>query len=291
MQMGLDNQLEITSFSHSAQRGLKWPGHHEFKQGLNLIRGGNATGKTSLAICIFKVFSPEKEEKHFRFMERFDNNENPSLSQSKIEFTIGENRMMIQRAIQNNHTIGIKITNKSTGEKLYGINALTELRKYEKPILAISSATGPAISLIFRTVDRSANSKMGALVTNWARMLMITTPRIFVNSDGEWFCDDGWERLSLVNGRYHYALRNTGLNMLLILAQATMRKRIKGSCPPIVCDREMFQGSSRTALLDLLKGVTEEEGLQLLLVDGRRKIDLQNINTITLFDDSEEIWE
>ena len=156
-----------------------------------------------------------------------------------------------------------KLQKVGTSITYHGHDVIQVLSKFHKPFIVGDSPSDN--SLIFKPIDNYCRSAMVALANNWARMIGYQDSRIGLDYTGRWSTPGEYD-FSISRRRSARASLSPWV-ILTNLAQAVMRKRTYGKCVPVFCsfNVESLNEFESIAMLDLIKNVSIEEGLQFIV--------------------------
>ena len=156
-----------------------------------------------------------------------------------------------------------KLQKIGTSITYHGQDVIQVLSKFHKPFIVGDSPSDN--SSIFKPIDNYCRSAMVALANNWARMIGHQDSRIGLDYTGRWSTPDEYD--FSISRRRSVRASLSPWRILTNLAQAVMRKRTYGSCVPVFCifNVDSLNEFESIAMLDLIKNVSIEEGLQFIV--------------------------
>ena len=184
-------------------------------------------------------------------------------TQCSIAFRTDKSEYLLRRYFIGQYSMEAKLQKVGTSITYHGHDVIQVLSKFHKPFIVGDSPSDN--SLIFKPIDNYCRSAMVALANNWARMIGYQDSRIGLDYTGRWSTPDEYD-FSISRRRSARASLSPWM-ILTNLAQAVMRKRTYGTCVPVFCsfNVESLNEFESIAMLDLIKNVSIEEGLQFIV--------------------------
>lgn len=140
------------------------------------------------------------------------------------------------------------------------------LSKFHKPVVIDDGGMFTNSSLIFKPLDNYSRTCMESLANIWARMVGLNDSILKLDYDGKWSTSGDVD--SFNSRRYSARTRvPSPLRLITNLAQVVMKKRTYGSCSPVFSPFNIstLNDFEAIAMIDLIKNVCREEGVQLII--------------------------
>lgn len=192
--------------------------------------------------------------------------EKAKRTECKIVFKTEKSEYTLRRCFFGSYSVEARLQKTDSTVTYFGNDVIQMLSKFQKPFVIGEGALFNTGSVILKPDSDFTRSSMAALANNWARMVGVQESRIGLDHAGRWSTSDG-EQLSYRSGYHNRRLLPSPLLILAQLAQAVMRKRKFGKCPPVLSpfNVESLNQFEAIAILDLIKNVSQEESLQFIV--------------------------
>ena len=140
------------------------------------------------------------------------------------------------------------------------------LSKFHKPFVIGDETLFGNGSMILKPDSDFTRSSLVALCNSWARMVGIHDSNLEVDHAGRWSATENQDGIFSKRSRRRVKLTSP-LPTLIHLAQAVIRKRKFGICPPVFSplNVERLNQFETIAFLDLIRNVCKEESLQFIV--------------------------
>jgi len=253
---------KVISISHDGFGEMWYPFSMEFGNNLSIFNTDNICESRDLLNLISMMFAT--------------NNHQPNKSSifpmaprtlCEIRFNTDNNEYLLHRCIIGNYSSEITLQKVGTSIAFSGNDAIRLLNKIGRPIVIVEGGIFDNKSQVFKPQDSNSMKKLGNLASTWAHIIGLSSKRINVDYNGVWSTEDsrhshGWHRGG--------TRVSSSVRLIASLAQAVLRQRIIGNCPPIFAS---FNVSTLNefecfTFLDFMKNVCEDERLQLIVTNN-----------------------
>ena len=198
-----------------------------------------------------------------------------------FQFRTDKHEYILQRCFVENYSTEARLQRIGSSIAYQGQNVIQMLRKFNKPIIIGESNMYDNNSLIFKPLDSYSRKCMESLSNNWARMIGLIDSKIELDFGGRWSTIGG---LNSFGGRKFSTKTRvfSPLRLLTNLAQAVMKKRTYGLSTPIFSpfNADALTEFEAIAMMDLVRNVCKEEGLQFIVGINTTSITNSMINAI-----------
>lgn len=265
----------ITSFSHSGINHMWYPFSSELGDNFAVISTETYYQLHDFFAILQSMFATNN---HYPDIARDENISDSQRyltgykkrTECSVIFTTDANSYKLSRCFWGKYSIEARLQKIGSNIVYHGQNVIQMLSRFHKPFFINETTLYNNKSMIFRPDSDLSRSSMAAMVNNWTKMVGIRDFRIELDYAGNW--------TSLVNDDSNFSHYRTSrynekplipppIRILTHLAQAVMRKRTFGSCPPMLSpfNIENLNEFEAIAMLDLIKNVSIEEGLQFIV--------------------------
>ena len=268
----MESIREITSFSHDGINHMWYPFSAKLEANASVISAEYYYEIGELMELLRSMFatnnhSPEIVNKiNIRQSRKLLVGEGIRRTECSITFKTDKNEYQLRRCFFGEYSIEAKLHKIGSSITYHGQDVIQVLSKFYKPIIIDEGSLYSNNSHIFKPVDNYCRSAMIALANNWARMVGIQDSRIGLDYNGRWSIYGDFD--SHKSHRRSYRSRvPSPLRILAHLAQAVMKKRTFGTCVPVFSpfNVESLNDFEAIAMLDLIRNVCNEEGLQVIV--------------------------
>ena len=268
----MESIREVSSFHHDGIGRMWYPFAATLGPYNSIISAENYYEIGELLAILKWMFatnnhSPEiVERENIGKSMRFLIGKKPRRTECSISFRTEKNEYRLRRCFVGQYSIEASLHKIGTTITYYGDEVIRVLSKFHKPFIVIDNGLYSNNSTIFKPVDNYSRSSLLALANNWVRMIGIQDSKIELDYAGIWSTPDESE-FNMSRRHSRRAQVHSPLRILTHLAQAVMRKRTYGTCPPIISpfNVEDLNEFEAIAMLDLIKNVSKEEGLQFVV--------------------------
>ena len=284
----MESIREIISFSHDGIDQMWYPFSASLDPYNSIISAEYYHEIGELLLLLQSMFatnnhSPELvEKKNMKDARKFLVGEKRRRIECSIIFSTDKNRYNLRRCFLGNHSIEAKLHKVDSKIIHGGDDAIKMLNKFHKPFVITESRLFNSGSSIMKPDNEFSRKTMAALANNWTKMVGLTDSRIELDFAGRW---STLGDVDSFNSKRHSYRTNmpSPLRIFTHLAQAVMRKRKYGRCPPIFStfNVDALNEFESLAMLDLIKHVCEEESIQFIVAINARPEVNSMVNAIT----------
>ena len=265
----MESIREICSFSHDGIDYMWYPFSAELDPNNSIISAESYHEIGELLRMLKWMFATNNHHPELVSRENLSNSKrflvgrNPRRTECSITFRTDRSEYKLQRCFLGQYSMEAKLQKIGTSITYHGQDVIQVLSKFHKPFIVNDSPSDN--SSIFKPIDNYCRSAMVALANNWARMIGHQDSRIGLDYTGRWSTPDEYD--FSISRRRSVRASMSPWRILTNLAQAVMRKRTYGSCVPVFCifNVELLNEFESIAMLDLIKNVSIEEGLQFIV--------------------------
>ena len=262
---------EISSFSHDGINQMWYPFSAKLKPYSTIIGAAYYYEIGELIGLIRSMFAtnnhhPEILSKpNVRMTKRYLTGSSPPKTVCSITFKTDQNEYKLQRCFYEQYSVEAKLHKIGTDIVYHGQNAIQVLTKFHKPLIVSDEHLFRSNSSIFKPINDYSRKTLVALANNWLRMVGIGDSSFDIDYEGRWSLRGDFSHFYV--GRHHRAKMPSVHNLFSKLAQAVMKKRTYSMCVPICCpfDIETLNNFEAIAVIDLIKHVCKEEGIQFIV--------------------------
>ena len=270
-ELKLETIREIISFSHDGYGHMWYPFAVELEDNNTTISAEYFFEVGDLISLIRYMFStnnhtPDIMSKRNSKQSRKRLIGTDKKTQCSIQFRTDNNEYILRRCFMEQYSTESRLQKIGSTVIYKGHDVIQMLSKFKKPIIIDDRGLFSNGSVIFKPLDNYSRSCMIALSNNWAKMIGLKNSRIGLDYEGRWSVKGDYNLFS--RGHSKRERVPSTLRLLANLAQTVMKKRTYGLCPPIFSpfDMDSLSEFESIALIDLIKNVCREEGLQFILV-------------------------
>ncbi|MCH2647999.1 MAG: hypothetical protein MKZ58_06565 [Candidatus Poseidoniaceae archaeon] len=264
---------EITSFSHDGLDYMWYPFSATLGPNNSVISAEHYYEIGELLRFLNMIFGTNNHHPEVVNRENIGNSvrfligDKPQRTLCSISFRTDKSEYKMQRYFIGEYSVEAKLQKIGTSIVYHGQDVIQVLCKLRKPFIVGNDRLFINNSIIFKPIDNYSRSSMIALANNWARMIGFQDSRIGLDYAGKWSIPSETESSSSSRRYVRSLVCSSPLRILTNLAQAVMRKRTYGTCVPIFCsfNLESLNEFESIAMLDLIKNVSIEEGLQFIV--------------------------
>ena len=276
----MESITEIVSFSHDGINHMWYPFSAKLDSNNTVISAEYFYEIGELLMLIKSMFatnnhSPEMVSKpNIEGTRKFLVGENAYRTECSVVFKTGKNQYVLRRCFFGNYSVEAKLQKIGSTVSYSGNEVIKMLGKFHKPFVIGEDTLFNNGSMILKQDSNFTSTSMVALTNNWARMVGIQDTRIELDHAGRWSSPGNPSSLMSKRSRGRTKLISP-LRILTNLAQAVIRKRKFGMCPPIFSpfNVESLNQFEAIAFLDLIKNVSKEESLQFIVgINSRPEI-------------------
>ena len=265
----MESIREICSFSHDGIDHMWYPFSAELDPNNSIISAESYYEIGELLGLLKWMFATNNHHPELMDRENLSNSRRflvgrtPRRTEFSVTFRTEKSEYRLRRCFVGQYSMEARLQKIGTSITYHGQNVIQVLSKFHKPFIVGDRPNDN--SSIFKPVDNYCRSAMIALANNWARMIGYQDSRIGLDYTGRWSTPDELDSLS--SRRRSVRASMSPLRILTNLAQAVMRKRTYGACVPVFCsfNVESLSEFEAIAMLDLVKNVCIEEGLQFIV--------------------------
>ncbi len=263
---------EIVSFSHDGIHRMWYPFSAKLQANSTIISAENFYEIGELMMLIKSMFatnnhSPEMVSKsNIGGARKFLVGENIRRTECSIIFKTEKGQYLLQRCFFGNYSIEAKLRKVGSNVSYSGEEVIKMLGKFHKPFVIGDDMLFGNGSMILKPDSDFTRSSLVALCNSWTRMVGIQDSSIDVDYAGRWSSTESQGFVFPNRGRRKVKLASP-LRILTHLAQAVIRKRKFGFCPPIFSslNADGLNQFEAIAFLDLIRNVSKEESLQFIV--------------------------
>ena len=182
----------------------------------------------------------------------------------EIRFITDNNEYLLHKCIIGNYSSEITLHKVGTSIAFSGADAIRLLNGVGRPIVIVEGGIFDNKSQVFKPHDTNSMKTLANLASEWAHIIGISDKRIYVDYNGLWTTNDskhshGWHRSG--------TRISSPVRIIASLAQAVLRQRTIGNCPPIIASFNVnsLNGFECFTFIDFMKKVCEDERLQLVI--------------------------
>ena len=268
----MESIREIVSFSHSGMSRMWYPFCATLSQNNSVISGENIYEISELLNMLRSMFatnnhSPDGVNKTDQRIEnRFSSLRQKNRTTCSIVFRTEKNEYLLRRRFLGVFSVEATIQKLDSSVIYYGLDAIRTLGKFHKPFVVSGDSIYAVNSLILKPDTEFSRTSMTAMANSWARMVGVNDPKIELDYNGKWSVPGDIDPLNPIIYPSKAEL-SPPLMVLTHLAQAVMRKRRFGNCPPVFTQFNIngLNPFEAIALLDLIKNVCIEENIQFII--------------------------
>ena len=268
----MESITEIVSFSHDGIHRMWYPFSAKLQTNSTIISAENFYEIGELMMLIKSMFatnnhSPEMVSKsNIGGARKFLVGENIRRTECSIIFKTEKGQYFLQRCFFGNYSIEAKLQKLGSTVSYTGDEVIKMLGKFHKPFVIGDETLFGNGSMILKPDSDFTRNSLVALCNSWARMVGIQDTNIDVDHGGRWSSTESKGSVFPNRGRRKVKLASP-LRILTHLAQAVVRKRKFGFCPPIFSplNADSLNEFEAIAFLDLIRNVSREESLQFIV--------------------------
>ena len=265
----MESIREICSFSHDGIDHMWYPFSAELDPNNSIISTESYYEIGELLGLLKWMFTTNNHHpelvrrENIRSTRRLLIGRNPRRIECSVTFRTDRSEYRLRRCFVGEYSVEARLQKIGTSITYHGDDVIQVLSKFHKPFIVGDRPNDK--SLIFKPIDNYCRSAMIALANNWARMIGYQDSRIGLDYAGRWSTPDQYD--FSISRRRSVRSSMSPLKILTNLAQAVMRKRTYGTCVPVFCsfNVESLNEFEAIAMLDLIKNVSVEEGLQFIV--------------------------
>tara|TARA_B100000287_G_scaffold345746_1_gene333197 strand:- start:325 stop:1200 length:876 start_codon:yes stop_codon:yes gene_type:complete len=265
----MESIREICSFSHDGIDYMWYPFSAKLDTNNSIISAESYYEIGELLGLIKLMFATNNHHPELANRENYSNSRRlivgrkPRRTECSVTFRTEKSEYRLRRCFVGQYSMEARLQKIGSSIVYHDKDVIQVLSKFHKPF--VIGDTPNDNSLIFKPIDNYCRSAMIALANNWARMIGYQDSRIGLDYTGRWSTPDEFDLLN--SNRRSTRASMSPLRILTNLAQAVMRKRTYGTCVPIFCsfNVESLNEFEAIAMLDLIKNVSIEEGLQFIV--------------------------
>ena len=265
----MESIREICSFSHDGIDHMWYPFSAELDPNNSIISTESYYEIGELLGLLKWMFTTNNHHpelvrrENIRSTRRLLIGRNPRRIECSVTFRTDRSEYRLRRCFVGEYSVEARLQKIGTSITYHGDDVIQVLSKFHKPFIVGDRPNDK--SLIFKPIDNYCRSAMIALANNWARMIGHQDSRIGLDYAGRWSTPDQYD--FSISRRRSVRSSMSPLKILTNLAQAVMRKRTYGTCVPVFCsfNVESLNEFEAIAMLDLIKNVSVEEGLQFIV--------------------------
>ena len=268
----MESVTEIVSFSHDGIRRMWYPFSAKLDSNSTIISAENFYEIGELMMLIKSMFatnnhSPEMVSKpNIDGARKFIVGENTRRIECSVVFKTGKSQYFLQRCFFGNYSIEAKLQKVGSTVTYNDDEVIKMLSKFHKPFVIGDETLFGNGSMILKPDSDFTRSSLVALCNSWARMVGIHDSNLEVDHAGRWSATENQDGIFSKRSRRRVKLTSP-LPTLIHLAQAVIRKRKFGICPPVFSplNVERLNQFETIAFLDLIRNVCKEESLQFIV--------------------------
>lgn len=268
----MESITEIVSFSHDGMQRMWYPFFAKLDSNSTIISAENFYEIGELMVLIKSMFatnnhSPEMVSKpNISGARKFLVGENVRRTECSIVFRTEKGQYFLQRCFFGNYSLEAKLQKVGSNVSYTGEEVIKMLGKFHKPFVIGDETLFGNGSMILKPDSDFTRSSLIALCNSWARMVGIQDSNIEVDHAGRWSSNEIHDSIFPKKSRRRVKLASP-LRILTHLAQAVIRKRKFGMCPPIFSplNADGLNQFEAIAFLDLIRNVSKEESLQFIV--------------------------
>jgi len=268
----VESITEIVSFSHDGMQRMWYPFSAKLDINSTIISAENFYEIGELMMLIKSMFatnnhSPEMVSKpNISGARKFLVGENVRRTECSIVFRTGKGQYSLQRCFFGSYSIEAKLQKTGSSVLYTGEEVIKMLGKFHKPFVIGDETLFGNGSMILKPDSDFTRSSLVALCNSWARMVGIQDSNFMVDHAGRWSSTEIQDSIFTKRPRGRVKLASP-LRILTHLAQAVIRKRKFGICPPVFSplNTEGLDQFEAIAFLDLIRNVSKEESLQFIV--------------------------
>ena len=265
----MESIREICSFSHDGIDHMWYPFSAELDPNNSIISTESYYEIGELLGLLKWMFTTNNHHpelvrrENIRSTRRLLIGRNPRRIECSVTFRTDRSEYRLRRCFVGEYSVEARLQKIGTSITYHGDDVIQVLSKFHKPFIVGDRPNDK--SLIFKPIDNYCRSAMIALANNWARMIGHQDSRIGLDYAGRWSTPDQHD--FSISRRRSVRSSMSPLKILTNLAQVVMRKRTYGTCVPVFCsfNVESLNEFEAIAMLDLIKNVSVEEGLQFIV--------------------------
>lgn len=269
----MESIREIVSFSHSGVDHMWYPFAAKLDHNFSVISTETYYQLHDLMGFLRSMFATNNHSPELVRERNLSDSQRYLFGMKKrtecsITFVTERNKYILRRCFVGRYSVEARLQKIGSSIIYHGQNVINMLGKFHKPFLITENSLYNNKSMIFKPDSEFRRSSMLALARNWANMVGIRDSSMDLDGGGNWSCseeEDTFQSRSRRNNRK--PLIAPALRILTHLSQAVMRRRCYGTCPPIMSpfNVEKLNEFEAIAMLDLIKNVSKEEGLQFIV--------------------------
>ncbi len=268
----MESITEIVSFSHDGMRRMWYPFLAKLDRSSTIISAENFYEIGELMMLMKSMFatnnhSPEMVSKpNISGAKKFLVGENVKRTECSIVFRTGKSQYFLQRCFFGNYSIEAKLQKVGSTVSYTDDEVIKMLGKFHKPFVIGDETLFGNGSMILKPDSDFTRSSLVALCNSWARMVVIQCANIDVDRAGRWSSAEIQDSIFQNKSRGRTKLASP-LRILTHLAQAVIRKRKFGMCPPIFSplNADVINQFEEFSFLELIRNVSKEESLQFIV--------------------------
>ena len=249
---------KIISISHDGFGEMWYPFSMELSNDLSVVNTDNYSENSDLFNLIRLMFATNNHQpKHSSIHPQ------SPRTLCEIRFITDSNEYLLHRCIIGNLSSEITLHKVGTSIAFSGTDAIRLLNTISRPIVIVEGGIFANKSQVFKPHDTNTKNKLGNLASSWAHIIGFSDKRINVDYNGSWSTEDGEHQ-----GFYHSRTRiSVQVRMVASLAQAVLRQRVIGNCPPIFAsfNVDTLNEFEYITFIDFMKNVCVDEHLQLII--------------------------
>ena len=250
---------KVISISHDGFGEMWYPFSMELGNDLSLFNTDNYSESSDLLNLIRLMFATNNHQPNHSSIH----SKSPR-TQCEIRFSSDSNEYLLHRCLIGNYSSEITLHKVGTSIAFSGTAAIRILNSISRPINIVEGGMFDNKSQVFKSHDTNTMNKLGNLASTWAHIIGFSNKRISVDYNGRWSTEDdnhnqGWHRSG--------TRVSSSIRMIASLAQAVLRQRTIGNCPPIFASFNVNSLNEFECItfIDFMKSVCVDEHLQLII--------------------------
>lgn len=224
-----------------------------------------------LITCLQMMFGITNQtvSNRYQSLKNFYNNEDSEISQCCIEFSTNKDNYRLTRVFCGNESIETKLQSENSNYVYHGSEAISKIAKMMRPIF-VPNGYHKMDLRVYETNCDQTNIMISELINHWSKSSGIDVLKTHSKNRKipyykwrypKWRKQDATEESSSI------------VNLFSVLARATLRARVFGSCPSVICfvDVNALDKSEIKSLINLVSNVCREERLDILLITSKHE--------------------
>lgn len=219
-----------------------------------------------LITCLQMMFGITNQtiSNRFQSLKKFYNNEDVEILQCCIEFSTNKDNYRLTRVFCGNESVETKLQSENSNYVYRGSEAISKIAKMIRPIF-VPNGYHKMHLRVYETRCDQTNMMISELINHWSETSGIDVLKTYSKRRKlpyhKWRKQDTSEESSSI------------VNLFSVLARATLRARVFGSCPSVICfvDLNALNKSEIRSLINLVSNVCKSERLDILLITSKHE--------------------